>query len=276
MHWYSAPFEFDGGKLTARLKCKKFKVQTKYQKDKMHSISMDDAKSPVSQVTLDGLFDDLEILDGVWSGRDGNRLPPSVGNGTDAISKSDDGQDENFLENRETVQADQELMNKIFAGYGYHGGVDMPAGLNKTALKLYRAIVERDVDALVPILRAENKLSRKAFEYLFDGKLKLPRTIKGVLQVVEDFFGKINEKMESEAVQETETVTPEPKEDESTTQDEPVPVPKIVTLLLHRRPAHKPRLLAGGQEPPVPASSQSMYLIPDECQPIAGPAPVFL
>jgi hypothetical protein len=133
-----------------------------------------------------------------------------------------------FWGNRKIAEpaADQELMNKIFAGYGYPGGADMPEGLSKTATKLYQAIIGRDVDTLVPILHPENKLSRKAFEHLFDGKLKLPRTIKGVLQVVEDFFGKINDKMESEAVQETETVTPGPKEDEPATQDEPVPVPE--------------------------------------------------
>lgn len=85
------------------------------------------------------------------------------------------------------------LLSKLATGYGYPGGVDtMPAGLGTTARKLHSAITSADVAKAQEILRPENKRSREAFEHLFDGRVKLPNTVKGTNDTVADFLGKVS------------------------------------------------------------------------------------
>ena len=87
-----------------------------------------------------------------------------------------------------------ELLNKLASGYGYSAGVDaMPAGLMTTAKKLASAITSNDVKAAQDILHPNNKLSRKAFEFLFDGRVKLPNTVGGTDAVIKDFIDRVSD-----------------------------------------------------------------------------------
>jgi hypothetical protein len=90
--------------------------------------------------------------------------------------------------------ATDELLNKLASGYGYSAGVDaMPAGLMTTAKKLASAITSNDVKAAQDILHPSNKLSRKAFEFLFDGRVKLPNTVGGTDAVIKDFIDRVSD-----------------------------------------------------------------------------------
>ncbi len=90
--------------------------------------------------------------------------------------------------------ATDELLNKLASGYGYSAGVDaMPAGLMTTAKKLASAITSNDVKAAQDILHPNNKLSRKAFEFLFDGRVKLPNTVGGTDAVIKDFIDRVSD-----------------------------------------------------------------------------------
>lgn len=79
---YNIPFIIDDNTFNVRLLCKKWKIANKRQKDKMHSIAMDDAIDPAIQTISDGLFIDLELalLDGAGLENMDNQAPPSVDN----------------------------------------------------------------------------------------------------------------------------------------------------------------------------------------------------
>ncbi|ASF45217.1 defense against restriction DarA-related protein [Methylovulum psychrotolerans] len=87
---YNVPFVIEEKSFNVRLLCKKWKKPFKNQKDKMHSIAMDDSGDPASQadsdVIADGLLISLElVLLDVVEGADNTLglpdLPPSADNG---------------------------------------------------------------------------------------------------------------------------------------------------------------------------------------------------
>lgn len=84
---YFTKFEAFGEVRGVRILCKKLKLQTKQQKDSMHSIAMDKAgEVPVTRIDTDGLLADLEIFELEAQSGDGvspvsERLsPPSISN----------------------------------------------------------------------------------------------------------------------------------------------------------------------------------------------------
>lgn len=101
-----------------------------------------------------------------------------------------------------TQQIEQDpLLNKLAAGYGYPSGhATMPTGLGGTARKLHSAIINSDVAKVQEILHPDNKRSREAFEKLFDGRVKLPKTVKGTNETVADFLGKVSEAQQQAGV----------------------------------------------------------------------------
>lgn len=102
-------------------------------------------------------------------------------------------------------QQPDELLGKLSTGYGYPGGADtMPAGLGTTARKLHAAIISADVAKTQEILHPDNKRSREAFEKLFDGRVKLPKTVKGTNDTVADFLGKVSAAQRQAGVAATE------------------------------------------------------------------------
>lgn len=92
-----------------------------------------------------------------------------------------------------------ELLDRIAKAYGFDDLGKMPAGLSKTATKLRDALIKRDSGMLQQILHPSNQSSRKAFETLFAGKMKLPKGVAGTDQVIADFFGQVNTKIEAAA-----------------------------------------------------------------------------
>jgi hypothetical protein len=83
------------------------------------------------------------------------------------------------------------LRAKIFSSYEQANEGDLSPGLRKTAEAMYKALINKDVDALMSILYPENRISRRAFELLFDDKIKLSRTIKMTRRQVEDIIREI-------------------------------------------------------------------------------------
>lgn len=88
---YNVLFSVEDNKFNVRLLCKKWKNPNKRQKDKMHSIAMDDAVVPASQVISDGLFIDLELvlLDGPGLENMDNQAAPSVDNDFNIIQSEE-------------------------------------------------------------------------------------------------------------------------------------------------------------------------------------------
>lgn len=88
---YNTPFTVEENRFNVRLLCKKWKSPNKRQKDKMHSMAMDDAVGPATQVISDGLFIDLELvlLDGAGLENMDNQAPPSADNGSN-IAQSEE------------------------------------------------------------------------------------------------------------------------------------------------------------------------------------------
>jgi N12 class adenine-specific DNA methylase len=103
-----------------------------------------------------------------------------------------DAADEVAAKPEKPASGESDLGKKLAKGYGYDGGIDIiPAGLGKTARKLYEAMLSADTSAAQKILHPENKRSREAFESLFDGRVKLPKTVSGTNAIVADVLGKI-------------------------------------------------------------------------------------
>lgn len=100
------------------------------------------------------------------------------------------------------------LRSKIQHAYAVAQGVpldQLPAGLHKTAQKMYQAVVSGDEGLLIEILDPSNKISRKAFESLFDGRVKLPKTQRDVRQIVHDFMSQVNDRLDASRVVPAET-----------------------------------------------------------------------
>ncbi|UDM18861.1 hypothetical protein [Vogesella sp. XCS3] len=100
------------------------------------------------------------------------------------------------------------LHAKIQHAYAVAQGVQvdqLPAGLLKTVQKMYQAIVAGDEGLLVEILDPSNKISRKAFESLFDDRVKLPKAQRDLRQVVRDFMAKVSDRLDASRVVLAET-----------------------------------------------------------------------
>lgn len=125
--------------------------------------------------------------------------------------------------------SDTDLWLKLSTGYGYPGGTGtMPLGLGKTARKLYEAMMTANVTAAQEILHPDNKRSREAFESLFGGRVKLPKTVSGTNQIVADVLGKIAEKTQpaAPAQPQAEPAPQAPAAAEQTAESDPFTIPK--------------------------------------------------
>ena len=88
-----------------------------------------------------------------------------------------------------------DLKDMVLDSYKAVAGDDLHPGIQATARHMYLAILARDGAKLLQILDPENKVSRKAFQHMFSGRIVLPRTIKGTREVVDGFLAEIEEKL---------------------------------------------------------------------------------
>lgn len=71
----------------------------------------------------------------------------------------------------------------------------LPKNLESMSKKLYEGFVKQDVGLMLELLDKQNPTTRKAFEILFNGKLNLPRTQKGLKVILEDLFFKVRQEL---------------------------------------------------------------------------------
>ncbi len=142
---YYTQFDVLGNVLTVRLLCKKFKPDVKDRYDKMHSIAMDKVgESPASQVELNGMFDDLEI---VQLGGIGRNVPdlsesPSVINTETTIAQSQEPSTEDLDD------LDPNSPNYRYRDTGYIAGSrkELAAAMIRNAAKAGTSVRAAEID----------------------------------------------------------------------------------------------------------------------------------
>ena len=142
---YYTQFDVLGNVLTVRLLCKKFKPDVKDRYDKMHSIAMDKVgESPASQVELNGMFDDLEIVPLGGIGRNVPDLSesPSVINTETTIAQSQEPSTEDLDD------LDPNSPNYRYRDTGYIAGSrkELAAAMIRNAAKAGTSVRAAEID----------------------------------------------------------------------------------------------------------------------------------
>ena len=111
---------------------------------------------------------------------------------------------DNYLDEEATKQnadggdACDDLRDMVLESYKAVAGDGLHPGIEATAQHMYLAILARDGAKLIEILDPSNKVSRKAFQHMFSGRITLPRTIKGTKEIVDGFIAEIEGKLKKQ------------------------------------------------------------------------------
>ena len=101
---------------------------------------------------------------------------------------------DDYLDNAVGGDACDDLRGMVLDSYKAVVGDRLHACIEATAQHMYLAILDRDGAKLLQILDPSNKISRKAFQHMFSGRITVPRTIKGTKEIVNGFIAEIEGK----------------------------------------------------------------------------------